>query len=340
MSSPMTLFDFILSQVPSRACLFIGIPDNRSDSGNTAWADSTVSHLLERPEYLGHTVNFKTYRKSYKQKKQLHHDPSEWQIFENTHEAIIDKETFDIVQRIRNGRRRITPMGEMPALSGMVFCADCGQKLYQVRGRKLPQSEYMVCSTYRKKGKDLCPSHQIRNSVIEAFLLSGIREITDYVQANEDEFVEMITSRSRAEADRSFRDAKKKLEQSQARSAKLDGIIQKLYEDNVEGKISDERFMKMTESYESEQRTLESRIAELQWMISTEQEATVNADSFLKLVRKYTDITELTPDLIREFVEKVYIYQTELIGGRKVQRIKIVWNCIGEFVPPKSTKTA
>ena len=141
-------------------------------------------------------------------------------------------------------------------------------------------------------------------------------------------------------ADRSFRAAKRKLEQSQARRAKLDGIIQKLYEDNVEGKISDERFMKMTESYESEQCTLESRIAELQWMISTEQEATVNADSFLKLVRKYTDITELTPDLIREFVEKVYIYQTELIGGRKVQRIKIVWNCIGEFVPPKSTKTA
>ena len=200
MSSPVTLFDFILSQVPSRACLLIGIPDNRSDSGNTAWADSTVSHLLERPEYLGHTVNFKTYCKSYKQKKQLHNDPSEWQIFENTHEAIIDKETFDIVQRIRNGRRRVTPMGEMPALSGIVFCADCGQKLYQVRGRKLPQSEHMVCSTYRKKGKDLCPSHQIRNSVIEAFLLSGIREITGYVQANEDEFVELITSRSRAES--------------------------------------------------------------------------------------------------------------------------------------------
>lgn len=153
-------------------------PDNRDDGNSYRWEDSTISHMLSRPEYLGHTVNFKTYRKSYKQKKQLQRDPSEWQIFENTHKAIIDQETYDIVQRIRDGRRRVTPMGEMPALSGMVFCADCGKKLYQVRGRKLPQREYMVCSTCRKKGKHLCTSHQIRNSVIEKQILDGIRDIT------------------------------------------------------------------------------------------------------------------------------------------------------------------
>ena len=165
--------------------------------------------MLSRPEYLGHTVNFKTYRKSCKQKKQLKRDPSEWQIFENTHEAIVDRETYDIVQRIRNGRRRRTPMGEMSLLSGMVFCADCGAKLYQVRSTKFrPGQEYMVCATYRKKGKDQYTSHQIRNSVIEEFLLDGIRSMTTYVREHEDEFVEMVTKLSKAEAEKALRDEK------------------------------------------------------------------------------------------------------------------------------------
>ena len=312
----------------------IKIPDNRDGENDYSWRDSTISHMLTRPEYLGHTVNFKTYRKSYKQKKQLHHDPSEWQIIENTHEAIIDQETYDIVQRIRNGRRRLTPMGEMPALSGMVFCADCGAKMYQVRGRNLPQSEYMVCATYRKKGKDRCTSHQIRNSIIEKYLLAGIREITSYVQSNETEFVDMITKKSRAEADRELRDCKKELEQSQARIGKLDEIIQHLYEDNIDGKISDERFIKMSENYEAEQKMLKSRVTELREQIAIQQENSINADSFLSLVRKYTDITELTPEIIREFVERVEIFKSEQINGHKVQKMRIVWNCIGEFLPP------
>lgn len=232
------------------------IPDNREFAGDYIWGNSTVSHMLSRPEYLGSTVNFKTYRKSYKQKKQLHRDPSEWQIFENTHEAIIDRETYDIVQRIRDGRRRVTPMGEMPTLSGMVFCADCGAKLYQVRGRNLPQSEYMVCAAYRKRGKEVCSSHQIRNSVIEEFLLDGIRNVTAYVREHEDEFVEMVTKLSKAETEKTLRDEKRELEQAQTRIHKLDTIIQRLYEDNVEGKISNERFAKMSESYETEQKEL------------------------------------------------------------------------------------
>ena len=123
----------------------------------------------------------------------MHRDPSEWQIFENTHEAIIDQETYDIVQRIRDGRRRVTPMGEMPTLSGMVFCADCGAKLYQVRGRNLPQSEYMVCATYRKRGKEVCSSHQIRNSVIEEFLLDGIRNVATRLQSGDIFFCDCCT---------------------------------------------------------------------------------------------------------------------------------------------------
>lgn len=317
----------------------ISIPDNREDEDNRyKWRGSTISHLLSRQEYLGHTVNFKTYRKSYKQKKQLKNDPKNWQIFENTHEAIIDRETFDIVQRIRDGRRRVTPMGEMPALSGMVFCADCGAKMYQVRGRSLPQSEYMVCATYRKKGKEICPSHQIRNSVIEKYLLAGISEITEYVRVHEDEFVEMITRKSRADVERGLRDGKRELEQSQARIHKLDDIIRRLYEDNIEGKVSDERFAKMTESYEAEQKTLESRVVQLREQIAAQQESSVNVDRFLALVRRYTDIRELTPEIIREFVERIEVYQAERVCGKKVQRMRIVWNCIGEFMPPQPKK--
>ena len=154
------------------------------------------------------------------------------------------------------------------------------------------------------------------------------------MQANETEFVDMITKKSRAEADRELRDCKKELEQSQARINKLDEIIQRLYEDNIEGKISDERFCKMSESYESEQKMLKSRVTELHEQISIQQENSVNADSFLSLVRKYTDITELTPEIIREFVERVEIFKPEQINGHKVQKMRIVWNCIGEFMPP------
>jgi site-specific DNA recombinase len=317
------------------------VPDNRDSGNDYRWADSTISHMLSRPEYLGHTVNFKTYRKSYKQKKQLKRDPSEWQIFENTHEAIIDQETYDIVQRIRDGRRRVTPMGEMPALSGMVFCADCGRKLYQVRGRKLPQSEYMVCSTYRKKGKHLCTSHQIRNSVIEQQILEGIRDITAYAREHEDEFVQAAMHKSQEEMRKSQREARKELEASEARIRKLDGIIQHLYEDNVEGKITDERFRKLDVGYEEEQQTLTARVHELREQLADSEQNAANTDDFLAIVRKYTDIQELTPEIIREFVEKVYVYQPERIDGHKVQHIKIVWNCIGEFsLPEKKNGTA
>lgn len=317
----------------------INIPDNRGHDDDYVWRGSTIVHMLSRQEYLGHTVNFKTYRKSYKQKKQMKNDPSEWMIFKNTHEAIIEESVFEVVQRIRDGRRRLTPMGEMPLLSGMMFCADCGNKLYQVRGRGWEhEKEYFVCATYRKI-KGGCSSHQIRNAVVEELLLDGIRRVTAFARDCEDEFVEMVTKKTRSELDKSMRDSRRELEQAQARIAKLDEIIQRLYEDNIEGKISDERFAKMTANYEAEQQTLEKRVTELKSIMTENKESALNVDHFLTLVRKYTDIKELTAEIIREFVEKIYVYKAERIDGRRVQRIKIVWNCIGEFEPPVSTST-
>ena len=317
----------------------INIPDNRGHDDDYVWRGSTIVHMLSRQEYLGHTVNFKTYRKSYKQKKQMKNDPSEWMIFKNTHEAIIEESVFEVVQRIRDGRRRLTPMGEMPLLSGMMFCADCGNKMYQVRGRGWEhEKEYFVCATYRKI-KGGCSSHQIRNAVVEELLLDGIRRVTAFARDCEDEFVEMVTKKTRSELDKSMRDSRRELEQAQARIAKLDEIIQRLYEDNIEGKISDERFTKMTANYEAEQQALEKRVTELKSIMTEEKESALNVNHFLSLVRKYTDINELTAEVIREFVEKIYVYKAERIDGRRVQRIKIVWNCIGEFDPPVSTST-
>ena len=198
----------------------------------------------------------------------------------------------------------------------------------------------MVCATYRKKGKEVCPSHQIRN---EGHLLDGIRSVTSFAREHEDDFVEMVTKKKRAEADSSLRDGKREMEQAQTRIRKLDEIIQHLYEDNLEGKISDERFVKLNENYENEQKTLEARVSELRGLITAEQESSVNVERFLDLVRKYTDIRELNAELIREFVEKIMVYKAERIDGRRVQRIRIIWNCIGEFMPPmpqKEEKTA
>ena len=301
----------------------------RENDDPCRWTTSTVVHILERREYTGCTVNFKTYKKSYKSKKQVKNDPSEWAIFEGMHEAIIELEVYDTVQKIRDGRRRQTPMGEMPALSGMVYCADCGHKLYQVRGRCLPQSEYMVCATYRKKGKSVCPSHQIRNSVIEQLLLEDLQRVTAYARNHEDEFLRLVTRNSEKALDRELRDCRKEYEQSKARIAKLDTLIQRIYEDNVEGKISDDRFAKLSGNYETEQAQLQSRVEELQRFLDDAKEKSLNADHFLALVRKYTDIRELDAEIIREFVERINVFQAEKVDGHRQQRIQIIYNCIG-----------
>ncbi|MCH5314573.1 MAG: recombinase family protein [Eubacterium sp.] len=319
----------------------INTPDNRIDAGDYTWGSSTISHMLTRPEYLGHTVNFKTYRKSYKDKKHRYNDPSEWQIFENTHEAIIDQDTFDTVQRIRDGRRRLSLMGEMPILSGMVFCADCGSKLYLVRGRNLSQSEYIVCATYRKKGKEKCASHQIRTCVIEQLLLNDLCKVTTFAREHEDEFIQLVTDSAERDLSRRLRDERKEYEQAEARIAKLDTFIQRLYEDNVEGKISDDRFARMSTSYEEEQKKLIERVAVLKTSLDDTTKKAINADYFMKLVRKYTCIEELTAEIIREFVEKIIVHQVEVIDGRRQQKIMIVYNCIGAVeIPKPKEKTA
>lgn len=328
--------------VPSAHLKSIGQPTTGIIPMNPySWHPKTVSDIMQKPEYIGHTVNYKTFKKSYKSNKYIKTDPSEWMIFENTHEAIIDQDTFDKVQNIRKGRRRPTPLGEMPILSGMLYCADCGNKMYQVRTKEWSHDkEHLVCATYRKV-KGGCTSHQIRNIVVEELLLDDIRRVTRFARENEEAFVRLVSDASERELDRNLKDYKKELSQAQQRYAKLDTIIQRLYEDNIEGKISDERFAKMTATYEQEQSHLENRIAELESTIQAIKEKALNTEHFLKLVRKYTDIQKLDAEIIREFINKVIVFNAEKVNGRRQQKIQIVYNCIGTIdLMQQNEKTA
>ena len=231
--------------------LGIKTPASKSEiKGN--WQPVTITNILEKQEYLGHTVSFKTSRKSYKNKKSVWNPKDEWLIFENTHEAIIDQETFDNVQRIRDCRRVRNNLGEMPILSGMLYCADCGKKLYQARGKGWNHDkEYFVCASCRKH-KGMCTSHQIKNVQVESILLHELKKVTAFAREHENEFVDLVMKKSEKKLNQKLKTSHRELEQAKARITKLDTIVQRLYEDNLDGNISDERFMIMSSSYNKE----------------------------------------------------------------------------------------
>ena len=221
----------------------------------------------------------------------------------------------------------------MPALSGMLYCADCGAKLYQVRGKGWSHDkEYFVCASYRKQ-KSKCTSHQIKNIQVEEILLREIRKVTAFAKDHEEEFVDLVLKKKTSELNQVLRSQKKELDDSKNRIVKLDSIVKNLYEDNLEGKISDQRFEKMAKAYDEEEILLQKKIAELEKNITKSQEEELNVESFLKLVRKYTDIKKLDPEMIRTFVDKIYVEQSEKVPctNLKKQTIWIYWNFIGKI---------
>lgn len=295
------------------------------------WSSTVVVDVLERMDYLGHTVNFKTHRKSYKQKKKIENDKSEWKIFENTHEPIIDKSTFDIVQKIRANRKRPTKMGEMPMFSGILYCADCGKKLSFHRRANDPDTKHnFVCSNYRSDTHN-CSMHYIRNVVVEQLVLENLREVVSYVKAYEDEFVQMVMDADIKQKSKELAKKKRVLSDKEKRYTQLDGLFQRIYEDNVSGKLSDERFVKLSQEYEAEQKDLQSEIEALRMELSQEEQQSVNVKSFLSTVKKYTEIPELTSEIVHEFIDRIIVHEADKSSGKRIQEIEIIYNHIGVF---------
>lgn len=294
------------------------------------WTSDTIADILEQDAYLGRTTNFKTAKLSYKSKKKITNPPEKWVVFENTHKAIIDSETWKIVQKARAQRHRPTKMGEMGMFSGLAYCADCGAKLYHCRSTTwTPKQECYSCSTYRsKKG---CTAHYIRAVVLERLVLQNLQRVVAYAQEDEDEFVRRVMENKTAVQRAEQEQAKRTLEKQERRINELDAIIQRLYEDHVMGKLNAERFAKLSEGYEKEQADLKQSVENLRTVVDAAKTQAVNVQSFLKIVKKYTEPTELTPAILREFVEKVVVHAPDKSSGHRVQRIDVHYTFIGEI---------
>ena len=302
------------------------------------WVTETVKSILANPAYLGHTVNFRTRKKSYKSKKKIELPKDEWVIFRNTHEAIIDEETFGIVERLRQAKRRPTDMGEMSIFSGLVYCADCGQKMYLCRCTTMKQKEYFNCSTYRKKKKKTCTSHQITVEAVEHFVLTNLQRVLSFAKEYESEFISLLTRNDEQASKKALLTKTRELEEAEQRIQTLDRIIRNLYEDKVSGNLTEERFVKLSLSYEQEQTELNGKVSVLKQELLRTKEQSDNTDKFIRIVRKYTEMPELTPEIVREFVHKVVVHQAKKMDGKRTQKIELYFNYVGQIPIPTQNK--
>ena len=315
---------------PTAYCHAKGLPtSNKPTADPYKWTNETVSRILERVDYLGHTVNFKTTKQSYKSKKKIWNDPENWVIFENTQPPIIEESVFLIVQNIRKARRRPTKMGEMGMFSGLLYCAECGGKMYQCRATNFAENQkYFICSTYRK-GKDLCTTHSIKNVVLHEIVLRNLREAISYVSEHEAEFIQDAAESDMRDRDAEFVRKRETLAKADTRIAELDRIISRLYEDNVIGKLSDERFIKMSHDYELEQSNLKSMAEVLRKDLKQQEQQKTNVKAFIAAVKKYTDLQELDAAVLRAFIDRIEVSHVD--KKSRTREITIVYNFIGAF---------
>lgn len=322
----------------------IGIWKNKTDIPYPYnWQSSTITRMLAMPEYMGDTVNFRTRKESYKEKNSVENDPEDWLIFKDTHEAIVDRETWTLAQKLRGTPRRIDH-GEANPLTGLLYCADCGAKLHSCRshtirkGRKTP-ADFYNCSTYKlsqAKRATKCSSHYITTHAIRTLLLDTIRSVSTYAIANQEEFVQRVRDASQIRQKEAAKDTQRKLNKTKKRVTELDSIIKKLYESYATGKINEERFGALLTDYESEQKTLQGEIAEMEQQLASFAEDTERVDQFMALAKKYTDFSELTTLMLNEFVDKILVHAPEKINGERVQEIEIYLKFIGKFDLPST----
>ena len=299
------------------------------------WSSNTVAHILERREYLGHTVNFKTEKVSYKVKTSVANPEDKIMVFEHTHEAIIDEATWERVQELRKQRKRPNRYGEVGLFSGLLFCADCGSVMYQQRyeTNKRRQDCY-ICGSYKKRTAD-CTAHFIRTDLLTAGVTENLRKVTSYAAKHEARFMKLLMAQNEDGGKRKNAARRRELEAAQKRIGELNGIFKRLYEDSVSGRITDERFMELSADYEQEQATLKARVTKLQAELGQAQEAAVNVEKFMAVVRKYTSFEELTPTLLREFVEKIVVHECwKDEQGTRHQDIEIYYSFVGKVDLP------
>ena len=337
-----------------------GLGTCRSNN-NTAtpyvWRGATVRDILSKPEYMGHTVNFRSYKESYKDKRAKKTPKEDWVIFKNTQEAIVSEEMWNKVQELRKTVRRTDTVGEANPFTGLLYCADCGAKMYnhrggagrarnwkgELNGKRRPDRDEYNCSTYnlsRQSYDKQCSQHYIRTEVVRKLVLETIKAVSDYVITDEEEFINRIYSTSRDKQKESIKSLKRKIAQDTKRVNELNMLMKKLYEDNISGKLSDKRFEFMLSEFENEQDTLEISMENAKAEIEKYESDTVRADKFIELVKRYTDFSELTTPMLNEFVEKILVHEADYSSGERVQEVEIYLNFIGKFELPVKEPTA
>ena len=300
------------------------------------WATNTVVHILENREYTGCLVNFKTEKPSYKTKHSVENPIEKQAIFENHHEPIIDTQMWERVQELRKQRKRPNRYDEVGLFSGILFCADCGSVLYQQRYQNATRKQdCYICGSYKKRTVD-CTAHFIRTDLLTAGVTDNLRKVTSYAAKHEARFMKLLIEQNEDGGKRRNAARKKELEAAEKRISELSAIFKRLYEDSVTGRISDERFTELSADYEAEQKELKERAAAIRAELSKAQEATVNAEKFMNVVRKYTSFEELTPTLLREFVEKIVVHECSYDeNGTRRQDIDIYYSFVGKVDLPE-----
>ena len=301
----------------------------------THWNSSSVIKMLSVQEYCGDILNFKTYSKSYKNKKRLENDRENWAIFKDVHEPIIERAVFEQVQQKRGKmRKRQAKDGERSMFSGLLVCADCGSNLHFHFNQGNPEIKYFNCSNYKGNRGTCGSTHYVRVDFLEQVVLGEIRRLTKYAGLYEDDFLKEVIGHSRQAEETERRLKEKELKSLLARDDELDGLFERIYEDNVSGKLSDDRFAKMSRRYEEEQKELSEKIKKLRSEIEKQSSRATSTDMFVSIVRKYTRARKLTPRMLNELVEKIEVYNAEKIDGEWVQRLRIHYNCVGEMNIP------
>lgn len=318
------------------------------------WTASTISDMLKKAEYKGCTVNFRTYKDSYKDKHSQHAAPEDWVIFENTQAPVIDEKTWDMVQKIRETKHRPNVKGDFSPLTGLVICSDCGRPLYhhqtwgyEIKDPKPNKSgkkrkwtnaqDYYRCSTYGNssgKFKTKCSGHYIRTAVLMELVLDTIKYTCDYARNNEEEFAAKVQEAFDIQKESALKDLKSDIAAKEKRSKELDILIKKIYEDNVSGKLSDKRFQMFLSDYEKEQAEIDSSIALLKSELEQSESDSKRTEKFMELVRKYTDFTELTNPMVYEFVDKIIVHEADKSTGERIQQVDIYLKYVGKLNVP------